>query len=295
MKFTFERTLPVCTPYCLDFTVDALRRLAANVVDVVDQNGTYRRALQDSVGTNLIEVKQRDARTLDIRIAGARPARWMRTIEAMLGAQKDLQPWFRRVRPFPWLAQLARSFRGLHPPRYPTLWEAMAHAIVFQQISIASASAIMRRVVMALSPPLDDAGIAYYPFFTPAQLLYTSDEPLRKAGLSANKVQHLRSAAVAIEDRAVTETMLTRLSSEAAAEKLCAVRGIGPWSAAVVLLRGAGRLDVFPLKDSGVAHSLRLLSGDADTDADALLSALGPMKGMLYFHLLLGRMRGLAK
>ena len=69
-----------------------------------------------------------------------------------------------------------------------------------------------------------------------------------------------------------------------------ALRGIGPWSAAVILLRGLGRLDVFPLNDSGVAASLKLISGDATIDLDRLLLHLGDQRGMLYFHLLLGRL-----
>jgi DNA-3-methyladenine glycosylase II len=68
-----------------------------------------------------------------------------------------------------------------------------------------------------------------------------------------------------------------------------ALRGIGPWSASVVLLRGLGRLDAFPLRDTGVASSIALLSGDPATQADAILARLGDMRGMLYFHLLLGR------
>jgi len=48
------------------------------------------------------------------------------------------------------------------------------------------------------------------------------------------------------------------------------------------------------LKDSGVARSLRELSGDPGLDPAALLEALGPVRGFLYFHLLLGRMRNLA-
>ena len=71
------------------------------------------------------------------------------------------------------------------------------------------------------------------------------------------------------------------------------LRGIGPWSAAVVLLRGFGRLDTFPLRDSGVARTAALLSGDPNVDLDAVLEALGPTRGMLYYHLLLGRLRNL--
>jgi DNA-3-methyladenine glycosylase II len=291
--FTFETELPVRPGYRLDLTADALRRLAANVVDVVGEDGAYRRVLSDASGSNLIDVRQSGERALQLRISGDRPERWLPTIESMLGTSADLGSWYARVRPFPWLAQLATRLRGMHPPRYPSLWEALAHAIVFQQISIHAASAIMRRTVQELSVAHDAGGAAFYPFFSPSALLYAPDEPLRAAGLSANKVDHLRSAAAAVEDGLVTEATLAQLSSEEAADRLRAVRGIGPWSAAVVLLRGMGRLDVFPLKDSGVARSLRALSGDPELDAGALLDALGPVRGFLYFHLLLGRMRNL--
>ena len=250
--------------------------------------------LTDVQGSNLIEVRQPDAGALSLKISGTRSKRWVPVVESMLGTRAELGEWHPRVRPFPWLANLTKQLQGMHPPRYPTLWEALAHAIVFQQISIHAATAIMRRTVHAMSAPVEQAGVAYHPFFTPSQVLYAPDEPLRAAGLSVNKIEHLRSAAAAIEDGAVSEAILAPLGSEQAAERLRTVRGIGPWSAAVVLLRGLGRLDVFPLKDSGVAQSLRALSGDPELDADALLEALGPVRGMLYFHLLLGRMRNLA-
>jgi DNA-3-methyladenine glycosylase II len=242
----------------------------------------------------LIEVQQRDARTLTLKMTGTRAKRWVPVVASMLGTQAELDEWHARVQAFPWLADLTNELRGMHPPRYPTLWEALAHAIVFQQISIHAATAIMRRTVQTMSVPIEHAGVAYHPFFSPSQLLYAPDDPLRAAGLSANKVEHLRSAAAAVEDGVVSEELLAPLASEEAAERLRVVRGIGPWSASVVLLRGLGRLDVFPLKDSGVAQSLRALSGDSELDAAALLDALGPVRGMLYFHLLLGRMRNLA-
>lgn len=293
MKFHFESQVSVRPPYRLDYTADALRRLAANVVDVVGEDGSYRRALCDARGANLLEVKQAGASVLSVRIAGARAQRWLQTVEVMLGTGVRLDDWFRRVRPYPWLAFLARELRGLHPPRYPSLWEALAHAIVFQQISIHAAASIMRRTIQAAGEPIAYAGALYYPFPRPQELLACRDERLREAGLSANKIAHLRSAAEAIVSQTITDRDIDALPSARAAERLCSIRGIGPWSAAVVLLRGFGRLDVFPMKDSGVARSLRLLSGNPSLDAHALLEALGPYRGMLYFHLLLGRVRNL--
>ena len=293
MKFSFEAELSVRPPYRLDLTTDALRRLAANVVDVVAEDGTYRRALSDERGTNLLEVKQTGTRALQVRIGGARAERWMPAVERMLGTGVRLDEWYRRVEPYPWLAFLARELRGLRTPRYPSLWEALAHSIVFQQISIHAAASIMRRTIEAIAQPVRHGGEVYYPFVTATQLLQTRDADLKAAGLSANKVAHLRSAAEAVLSGEVRDGEIERLPSAQAAERLCTIRGIGPWSAAVVLLRGFGRLDVFPMKDSGVARSLRMLSGDPLLDAHALLEGLGPVRGMLYFHLLLGRIRNL--
>ena len=293
MRFTVETELSVRPPYRLDLTVDALRRLAANIVDVVDDRGVYRRALQDTRGTNLIEVTQPSARSLLVRVTGRYGARWIPDVERMLGVHQRLDEWYRRVRPFPWLAYLSRELKGVRPPQYPSLWEALAHAIVFQQISIHAAGSIMRRTVEALSEPLEHAGGLYYPFPQPRALLGTDEKRLRKAGLSANKVAHLRSAAAAVAGATINREMVETLPSALAAQRLTAVRGIGAWSAAVVLLRGFGRLDVFPMKDSGVARSLALLSGDPQFDAHALLETLGPVRGMLYFHLLLGRIYNL--
>jgi DNA-3-methyladenine glycosylase II len=293
MKFSFEAEVSVRSPYRLDLTVDALRRLAANVVDVADELGTYRRALRDRAGTNLLEVRQASARSLIVRVAGPRAQRHVATVQRMLGTAAHLEDWYRRVKPYPWLAFLARELRGLRPPRYPTLWEALAHSIVFQQISIHAAASIMRRLIETAGTPVEHDGTLYYPFITPDELLACDDAKLRAAGLSANKIAHLRSAAMAVASAEITDDEIERLPSAQASERLCVIRGIGPWSAAVVLLRGFGRLDVFPMKDSGVARSLRLLSGDPLIDAHALLEALGPVRGMLYFHLLLGRMRNL--
>jgi DNA-3-methyladenine glycosylase II len=54
-------------------------------------------------------------------------------------------------------------------------------------------------------------------------------------------------------------------------------------------LRGLGRLDVFPMKDSGVAGGLTF-AGGSPLEIESVLEALGPQRGMLYYHLLLARL-----
>src|SRR5581483_730206 len=183
------------------------------VVDVVSEDGAYRRVLCDEGGRNLVEVRQAREGTLQVRVTGEQPDRWTGTVRSMLGVDADLSEWNWRVRPFPWLARLTDHLRGMHPPRYPSLWEALAHAIVFQQISIHAAAAIMRRVVQSLSEPYESHGATMHPFFTPSSVLFAPDDTLRAAGLSANKIDHLRSAAAAVEDGMVSEEALAPLSS----------------------------------------------------------------------------------
>ena len=64
----------------------------------------------------------------------------------------------------------------------------------------------------------------------------------------------------------------------------------GALVAAVILLRGLGRLDVFPMNDSSVARNLTLVTRAMPFDVVATLEALGAQRGMLYYHLLLARL-----
>lgn len=293
-RFGAPVRLPVRAPFRLDLTVDALRRLASNVVDVVATDGTYYRALRDGRQAAIVAVRQTGDSAIDVRAAGSDPTRWLPTLARMLGLEVDLSRWYSRSRRIAWLAPIVADLRGLKPPRYPTLWEACAHAILFQQISIHAAATIMRRAVERLGESVAADGVRCIVFPAARRWLEADDAELREAGISRNKIDHLRSAAQATVEGAIAEDRLASMTTPEAARHLCMVRGIGAWSASVVLLRGMGRLDTFPLRDSGVARSLALLSGEAHIDQVDLLEGLGDMRGMLYYHLLLGRMRNLA-
>lgn len=286
--------LPVRAPFRLDLTSDALRRLASNVVDVVASDGVLYRALRDARGEALVAIRQHDRDSIEVRATGRYADRWLPVVARMLGTQVDLREWYARSRAIAWLRPIATALRGLKPPRYPTLWEACAHAILFQQISIFAAAAIMRRAVEALGDSITAGGVRAVVFPPPERWLEVRQNVLRSAGLSANKIAHVRATAAAFVEGSVDEASLEALPTPEVAQRLCRLQGIGPWSAALVLLRGLGRLDTFPLQDSGVARSLALVAGRARVNEAALLERLGPTRGMLYYHLLLARLRNLA-
>jgi DNA-3-methyladenine glycosylase II len=190
----------------------------------------------------------------------------------------------------PWLAPLAQRMRGIKPPRYPTLWEACVNTIVFQQISLQAASAIMRRLIHLLSDSVEYDGISLAVFPTVERFLDAPDAAIRAVGLSAGKSAALRRAGEAIAHGALTEAMIEERSTADGARLLCTIKGIGPWTAAVILIRGFGRLDTFPGKDSSVAANLALVAPGVAVGAENITEMLGSQRGMLYFYLLLARL-----
>ncbi len=286
--------LPVRIPYRLDLTVEALRRVRDNVVDVMTSDGRYMRAFSDANGINVVEVRQNRADCIAVCIAGDGAQRHLPAIATMLGTQVDLSAWYRHTKCFPWLARLANCFRGVKPPRYPDLWEALSHGIVFQQLSIVAAASVMRRFVERFSSSVKHDSIILYPFPRPETVAGASASALRSVGLSRMKASYLKSSAEAVLAGHLDAVRIGRLSTDEAVTLLRTVRGIGRWTAAVVLLRGFGRLDVFPPTDSGASQSIKMLSSNPRIDESAVLESLDGVRGMLYFHLLLGRLHGMS-
>jgi DNA-3-methyladenine glycosylase II len=287
--------LPVVTPYRLDLTVSVLRRLSTNVVDLLTPQGTYVRALSGFAKPVIVRATQvMRRRALSITIEGNRhdDTAVLALVGQMLGVDSDLRQFYRAAKHIPWLAPLVKRMRGVKPPRYPTLWEACANAIVFQQLSVGSASTIMHRLTVAAGQCVqaDDVPVPLYVFPTLERFQEQGDKQLRTFGLSANKIATLRRVAEALESGALDAATLERCTSPDAAALLCRIKGIGPWTATIILLRGLGRLDVFPGNDTSVASNIALVAGSAPPDVQRVLDALGPQRGMLYFHLLLGRL-----
>ena len=269
-----------------------LRRLSTNVVDVLTPDGQYVRALGGSRQPVIARVTQVRPDALAVTLEGnARDhRRALVLVRRLLGVDRDLTPFNRAARRISWLAPLARRMRGVKPPRYPTLWEACVNAIAFQQVSVHAASAIVRRLIVAFGQPLESEGTSLYTFPSAEQVLSAEADLLRATGLSTNKLATLRRAGEALASGTLDEAMLEERPSPDAAALLRQIKGIGPWTATVILLRGLGRLDVFPMNDTSVARNLALIAGAVPLNVGSILETLGAQRGMLYYHLLLARL-----
>jgi DNA-3-methyladenine glycosylase II len=272
----------------VDFPLTArvLRRSPRNLIDRVDDDGIWTRAIVLCDGPALLRGRQRGATiAFDAAPAGAGDRR---TIEALVtrlfSLDLDLAPFWRRVQREPGFAELARRCAGLRPQRFPTLFEALANGICCQQLSLAAGMTRLGHLAerfglrtpdgMRVGPP-EPGGIAK------ARL-----SALRQAGLSARRAAQLRDLARLPLER--FEHELTALPDAEARARLLELPGIGPWTADYVLLRGLGRLDVFPSGDVGAAHTLGRILGRVIEPPDAVRFAarFAPLRGMLYFCML---------
>lgn len=129
-----------------------------------------------------------------------------------------------------------------------THFEAVARAIVYQQLSGKAAGTIHGRFHALYG----DRAPA------PAELLATSDEALRAAGLSRQKIGYLRDLAARVDAGDVPLADIEALGDEAIVDALTRVKGVGRWTAQMFLMFRLGRPDVLPDLDLGVQKAIQL-------------------------------------
>ena len=96
----------------------------------------------------------------------------------------------------------------------------------------------------------------------PQNILDASDEKLRGAGLSRNKMMALKDlAAKTLDGTVLTLARLERMKDEEIIERLTQVRGIGRWTVEMLLMFRLGRPDVLPVGDYGVRKGFSIVYG----------------------------------
>jgi DNA-3-methyladenine glycosylase II len=151
-----------------------------------------------------------------------------------------------------------RDRRGSRPDPY----EALARAIVGQQLSTKAARSIWERLVETLGGT----------FPKPSGLLSADPEALRSAGLSGAKVKFLRDLAERIDDGRLEVGGLKDLADEDVIAALTEIKGVGPWTAEMFLIFHLGRPDVVSVGDLGIRRAVQIeygldeLPGPADLE-----------------------------
>ena len=133
----------------------------------------------------------------------------------------------------------------------PNAWEALARAIVGQQLSTSAARSIWEKLIGLFGGRTPE----------PEELLRRRPATLRKAGLSNAKVKYLRDLAARVKDGRLDLKRLRDLSDEDVCVELVAVTGIGRWTAEMFLIFHLGRHDVLSAGDLGIRKAIQLAYG----------------------------------
>jgi DNA-3-methyladenine glycosylase II len=285
-------------PFRLDLTAWALRRRPHNAIDRWDAS-SYRRMVSVDGGHVALSVTQNglvDQPRLSILLAG-RPIdpsaerHVLSAVDRLLGLSADLSDFATMAAEDPMLAPLAWRMRGLKPPRFPTVFEALVNGVACQQLSLEVGIHLLNRLTGDRGRPVSDDPGGLRAFPDPEDLAPLEPDALKRHGFSMTKAGTIIATARAIVVGDLDLECLERLDDSAAIERLTSLRGIGRWTAEYVLLRGLGRLHVFPGDDVGAHNKLKRLFGIATRldyeSVERLVARWHPYAGVVYFHLLL--------
>lgn len=314
MHWTAWSHLPTQAPFDFELTAAALRRRPRNRIDRLDR-GTVRQLARvpaaDGQGHEdiaALEVRARDDGHpgVEWRIGQANPVsdRVVEIVAAIVRRRYGLDVSARALDatahsdPRLWavLAPVWPRLAGLRPPRTTAAWDALIIAICCQQLSLdVGLEHAARLAELAGAVRSMGEGPALLALPTPDALAGLHEPALRGLGLSRAKSAALRGLAALVRSGELDPLALERLPTAIVRERLLAIPGIGPWTADNVLLRGFGRLEVFPGGDAGIARAaertlgpdVTRTAGGARSFASLAAAAAGwsPARGWVYFAL----------
>lgn len=146
----------------------------------------------------------------------------------------------------------------------PQGFNTVLRVIVGQQLSVKAAATIWGRV-QALAGETA----------VPDDYVKISDEALRGAGLSRQKINYVRSLCETIKDGTLDFEALTTLSDEEAVKAITAVKGLGVWSAHIYMMFSLGRADIMPVGDLAVRVGIGRIVGLTERPTEKECDAIG--------------------
>jgi DNA-3-methyladenine glycosylase II len=275
-----------------------MRRRPDNQIDRWD-GVTYRRVLViegKPVEVAVIQIESSDSPRLRVTVSGAEVDSKIKKpvislLNHMLGLQIDLSGFYRFAFRQGKLGPLARRFRGMRPPRFPCVFEALVNATACQQMSLTVGILLLNRLAGACGLTSEENGAITHAFPRPQDLIHRDPNAIALLGFSRQKVRAMMESASAIDNGQLNLESLAAVSDDVALANLQELRGVGRWTAEYVLLRGLGRWHIFPGDDVGARNNLmRWLGLSEDLNYESVQRVLARWRkfgGLIYFHLLL--------
>ncbi len=157
----------------------------------------------------------------------------------------------------PVVGRLQERYPGLRPVCFYSPYEAAAWALIGQRTSIVHAAKIKARMAREIGPLVEIRGEREHAFPGPSRLAKLEDFP----GLFGRKAEYLRLLAGKTAEGRLDATYLRSLPAWEALKELKEMPGIGDFSAELILLRGAGKLDHLPANEPRLKRAVAIAYG----------------------------------
>jgi DNA-3-methyladenine glycosylase II len=163
------------------------------------------------------------------------------------------------------LGAIVKELGPLQLRRRGTPYQSLFRALLYQQLAGPAAATIERRLLAMYGNRVP----------MPGELLTTTAEQMRTAGVSRQKASYLHSLAQYFLESGMTSRKLASLRDDDVIAEVTKIKGIGVWTAQMLLMFCLGRPDVLPTGDLGVQRAIELaydLGGPPDPAAMAKLA-----------------------
>ena len=169
----------------------------------------------------------------------------------------DISSFYELLRKDERLAFMAEAFKGLHVVGINELFEALAWSIIGQQINLAFAFKMKRRITEKFGKTITCKGKDYFIFPDAAALSVVKPEELRPMQFSQKKAEYLIGLAKAFVNGELSETYIESLPDfESQQKELLKLRGIGVWTANYALMKSLHVPEAIPYGDAGILNAM---------------------------------------
>jgi AraC family transcriptional regulator of adaptative response / DNA-3-methyladenine glycosylase II len=277
-------------------TLRSWGRDAASLTERVDGSRILRTLRSQQAGAALVEIEiangaarcrveaERPIDPATVRAAHRVARRTLGLVDGHGGAV-EVGTFERRLLRTRATARLVARRRGLRIPLTADPFEALTWAVLGQQVNLAFAFTLRRNLLSLAGVPAPRGMRAHA---TPAEVAALDPADLVRRQLSRSKAQYVVELSRAVAGGELPLDALHGAAASRIEEALLARRGVGPWTAAYVMLRGYGLADCVPVGDAGLGLALQRYH-DLDERPDAartraLMAPFAPHRSFATFH-----------
>lgn len=263
--------IPLPENYNTDWMLEHLRTSSFGAPYRFLTDRLARRALRIEDGTVLVELDFSKVASLSVRTLDStgRPGDEQQAIRLaifLMGLDDALCPGGRLLedmRNDDILGPIVEQFGVLSIVRSASLYESLVVGILGQQVSVGAAQSIRRRLMHEFGTKVyaKDEEDPYYIYPDPQRMTEIGLEELRGIGASRQKATYLNEVARFALMGELDPHHYHGITDEECIKRLCAIKGVGRWTAEVGVMRGLGRPDILPAGDLGLQVSLERILG----------------------------------